>query len=144
MVAITYYRISVVCMDEGLEVFDLMDTNKNGELSHSEIKAAQSDPDVVAFIQKNGDSPLLLLQEPEALAELLDQDKNSSISRHEWLHFLGVVVEQHLKYLHIEGLLHKRKFWGYGQAAYPPMLLDRGWAEDFWFCIKNEHPLLGI
>ena len=140
-------------LDEGMELFRLLDGDKSGDLTFKEVRRGcinHRTKEVEDLLEKYKATPLGLLLEKENLDELFDHvniDNDKVITVAEWKLFLTKLVERDLDYIREKGLATYTAYWG---RVEPEKLLVtseftlKEWFADFWFYECNNNNLLGL
>lgn len=103
----------VLNLDEGMELFRILDTSNDKRLSRDEVKGgclsgsyvggkSRNNTEAQAFLEKYSNTPLGLLQNEkmiDAIFDKVDADDNGDISEAEWQLFLAQMVQRDLIYL---------------------------------------------
>ena len=140
-------------LDDGMQLFNLLDTDKSGSLSFKEVRRGcvkHRSKEVEALLMRHKSTPLGLLLEKESAQNLFDHvnvDDDKEISLAEWKFFLAMLIERDLDYIREKGLSNYTAYW----AREDPEKLEvsdefswREWFADFQFYECNNNGLLGI
>lgn len=148
-------------LDDGLQLFDLLDTSKNGTLTkqaiyddcvtyHGEGESTKNLA-VRDFIAKHENTALGLLKnrkDMDYVFGMMDLDKNGEISKQEWKRFLAQVVVRDLTYLVEKGWSERIAYWAHGLDLQTKRMAEKftlkEWMGDFIYYQCNTHNILGL
>lgn len=135
--ALTCNATATIQVRETLDVFNMLDADRNGNVSVEELLAASKSPYVVRLLRSTNNFVLLsLIRSMEDRDQFLrmfrelDPNDDKQISEEEWCEFVKDIAHQRVCYLKRIGLTSGRCFWG------------RGFRNDFAYHLYNTHPLL--
>ena len=128
---------ATVNVQETLEVFNMIDKDRNGNVSVEELLEAGKSPYVQRLLRSTNNFVLTSLirsmEDREQFMKIfkeLDPNGDKQISEEEWCEFVKSVAHERICYLKKIGLTSGRCFWGRGRKA------------DFLYSLYNSHPLL--
>ncbi|KAJ1454110.1 hypothetical protein M885DRAFT_522257 [Pelagophyceae sp. CCMP2097] len=147
-------RVEAIDVEAAQRIFDMMDGDGDGTLNISEIRSGCEIPAVREYIRSTRNVTLKgLLKGParqdKCLKALAHDAGGQSVSKDQWLNFVRGAARERVRWMKSEGLRNGRCYWGRGldgvkraDCCFAACGYPRGFAEDFGFYCRNNHPLL--
>lgn len=143
-------RVEKIDTEGCLAIFDMIDSGRKGYVTAAELASSVASSVVQDYVERTGNATLRgLLEGDQAKFQkvfaLVSKSDAGVLTKAEWTNFVREVAVERVRYMRVTGLLYGRCYWGLGLDAdrghsWPPL----GYLADFWFYVKNYHPLLSL
>jgi len=151
-------KLAAIDTEGSLAMFDVIDADHNGFLTRRELsEALRTKVEVRRYVRETKNNTLKNLLRPshfDKVFDTLDASENGVITKQDFVKFVRGMALERARYLRVVALLRQTCFSGRGpdpdddddqdDQQPPEQCTPRGFWADFWYYVKNYHPLLAL